>query len=120
MNPRTTVEMLRRRYQYVHLAVAVDVGHRDAHAIGRRGQVGQWGEVAGLHAVAAAEDADARGRRLALRRNNVGLAVAIEVAGRDEDAARERRIECEEAIDVGQVHAVADARRAGRRQGRVT
>ena len=76
----------------VGIAVAVDVAGGHAHAAGESGGIGE--EVVDDVIVGAAEDLDVRPAAGAGPGNDVGLAVAVDVADGHVDAAGEGRCVC--------------------------
>ena len=84
----------------VGAAVAVDVAGGDADAAGEAGGVGEEARRSARCRLGAAEDLDMRPAAGAGAGDDVGEAVAVDVAGGDEDAAGERGAVGEEAREV--------------------
>jgi hypothetical protein len=91
----------------VGVPIAVDVRRGDVDAAGKRGIVGE--EAGDLVTVHAAPDAHVRAATGPGPGDDVGAAVAIDVRGRDVDAAGKRGIVGEEAGDLEEGRAVPHA-----------
>src|SRR5262249_61086199 len=87
-------------------AAAVDAAGRDVDAAGEAGVVGE--ETLQQRAVLAAEDLDVRRDARPGAGDDVGGAVAVDVAGGHEHAAGERPVVGEETPDQGAGEAVED------------
>ena len=104
-----------RHGEELDLAVIRQVEGGDLHAARERGVVGE--EAADLGEGGAVPDADVRAAARAGPGDDVGQAIAVDVAGRDVHAAGERRVVGKEAADLGGSPRRSRRGRAGRRRG---